>query len=173
MPLEVSLAEKASKESETAIIILGRTAGEDQDNANAPGSFLLTEKERNLLRTVCRVFSKTVVLLNTGNIIDMRWIREFDPAAVLYVWQGGQEGGNGVLDILSGTSTPSGHLPDTIAREYTCYPSAGSFGSLTENVQAEDIYVGYRYFETFSPQDVLYPFGFGLGYTTFELSMKS
>ena len=168
MPLEVSLAEKAAKESETAIIILGRTAGEDQDNANAPGSFLLTEKERNLLRTVCRVFSKTVVLLNTGNIIDMRWVREFDPAAVLYVWQGGQEGGNGVLDILSGTSTPSGHLPDTIAREYSCYPSAGSFGSLTENVQAEDIYVGYRYFETFSPQDVLYPFGFGLSYTEFD-----
>ena len=173
MPLDAALAEKAAEASEAAVVIIGRTAGEDQDNANAPGSFLLTEAEQNMLRTVCAAFSKTVVLLNTGNIIDMRWVAEFDPAAVLYVWQGGQEGGHGVLDVLSGAVDPCGCLPDTIAREYACYPSAESFGSLTENIQTEDLYIGYRYFETFAREAVLYPFGFGLSYTTFEETIQS
>ncbi len=168
MPLSESVVSEAAAESETALVIIGRTAGEDQDNQNAPGSFLLTEKEREMLRLVCSDFPRTVVLLNTGNIIDMGWVEELDPAAVAYVWQGGQEGGNGVLDVLSGTVSPSGCLPDTIARNYSCYPSAEHFGSPTENIQAEDIFVGYRYFETFAPSEVLYPFGFGMSYTSFS-----
>ena len=172
MPLEEDLTARAAAESDAALVLIGRTAGEDHDNKNEPGSFLLTEAERDMLRKVCAVFPKTAVLLNTGNIMDMRWVEEFDPAAVAYVWQGGQEGGNGVLDVLSGAVTPCGHLPDTIARSYACWPSAGNFGSAVENVQEEDIYVGYRYFETFAPEDVLYPFGFGLSYTRFALTVR-
>lgn len=173
MPLSDQLVETCAKESDVALVIIGRTAGEDQDNRNAPGSFLLTDTERDMLHRVCQHFPKTIVLLNTGNIIDMRWVREFAPAAVLYVWQGGQEGGNAVLDVLSGDMTPSGHLADTIAGDIADWPSTANFGSRTENIQTEDIYVGYRYFETFAPEKVLYPFGFGLSYTTFAMQASA
>ena len=173
MPLTENLVCRAAEESDTAVVIIGRTAGEDKDNRNAPGSFLLTDTERDILSLVCRIFPKTVVLLNVGNIIDMRWVKEFDPAAVLYVWQGGQEGGNAVLDVLSGAVSPSGHLPDTIAGDLEDWPSSGNFGSETANIQEEDIYIGYRYFETFCPGKVLYPFGFGLSYTSFHTDMIS
>lgn len=83
-------------------MILGRTAGEDQDNTDKPGSYKLTRTEEDLIRKVSSQFSRTAVILNVGNIIDMKWVREFDPAAVLYAWQGGQEGGNGVCDVLTG-----------------------------------------------------------------------
>ena len=126
-----------------------------------------------MLRLVCRTFPRTAVLLNTGNIMDMRWVNEFDPAAVLYVWQGGQEGGSGVLQVLSGDVSPSGRLPDTIAYDLADYASSANFGSAAENVQQEDIYVGYRYFETFARDKVMYPFGYGLSYTQFELETVS
>ena len=173
MPVSEEIVRRAAEESDVALVILGRTAGEDQDNRNEPGSFLLTEIEEDMLRRVCSSFSRIAVLLNVGNIVDMRWVQEYDPSAVLYVWQGGQEGGNAVLDVLSGDINPSGHLPDTIARGIDSYPSTPNFGSRTENIQAEDIYVGYRYFETFRPDLVLYPFGFGLSYTEFRLGAAS
>ena len=72
---------------------------------------------------VCEQFDKTIVLLNVASIIDMKWVEKYDPAAVLYVWQGGQEGGNGVLDVLNGTHSPSGKLTDTIAYDLSDYPS--------------------------------------------------
>ena len=169
MPLTEELVRRTAEESDVALVVIGRTAGEDQDNRAAEGSFLLTETERSMLALVCRFFPRTAVLLNVGNIIDMRWVGELDPAAVLYVWQSGQEGGNAVLDVLSGDVNPSGRLADTIAESIDDWPSTPNFGSRTENVQAEDIYVGYRYFETFRPEKVLYPFGFGLSYTSFRL----
>ena len=173
MPLTEELVRRAAEESDAALVLIGRTAGEDQDNRAEPGSFLLTETERDMLRLVCRHFPRTAVLLNTGNIVDMRWVREFDPAAVLYVWQGGQEGGNAVLDVLSGDVSPSGRLADSVAERIEDWPSFGSFGSKTANVQTEDLYVGYRYFETFCPEKVLYPFGFGLSYTSFGMDVTS
>lgn len=173
MPLSEDLVRRAAEDSDAALVLIGRTAGEDQDNRAEAGSFLLTETERDMLRLVCRCFPRTAVLLNTGNIVDMSWVREFDPAAVLYVWQGGQEGGNAVLDVLSGDVNPSGHLSDTVAERIDLWPSYNSFGSKTENVQTEDLYVGYRYFETFCPENVLYPFGFGLSYTTFRMETAS
>ena len=169
MPIAEELVRAARRESDTAIVIIGRTAGEDQDNKAEAGSYLLTEAEERMLKTVCGVFERTVVLLNVGNIIDMKWVETCRPAAVLYVWQGGQEGGNGVLDVLDGTVTPSGKLADTIARDIEDYPSTKNHGDSTRNVYAEDIYVGYRYFETFAKDKVLYPFGFGLSYTSFAL----
>ena len=172
MPLSEDLVRRAAEESDVALVLIGRTAGEDQDNRAEAGSFLLTETERDMLALVCRHFPRTAVLLNTGNILDMGWVREFDPAAVLYVWQGGQEGGNAVLDVLSGDVNPSGRLADTVAERIDVWPSFESFGSKTENVQTEDLYVGYRYFETFCPQAVLYPFGFGLSYTSFQIETE-
>ncbi len=169
MPLTEEFVEAARKESDTAVVIIGRTAGEDQDNKAEAGSYLLTEAEEQMLKTVCGVFERTVVLLNVGNIIDMKWVKAYQPSAVLYVWQGGQEGGNGVLDVLDGTVTPSGKLADTIAWDIEDYPSTKNHGDSTRNVYAEDIYVGYRYFETFAKDKVLYPFGFGLSYTSFVL----
>lgn len=169
MPVSRELAESAKKESDTAVIIIGRTAGEDKDNLAAEGSYLLTRTEEEMLAAVCSVFERTVVLLNVGNIIDMRWVEKYRPGAVLYVWQGGQEGGNGVLDILSGDVCPSGRLSDTIAREIEDYPSTRNYGDGIRNFYAEDIYIGYRYFCTFAPEKVLYPFGFGLSYTNFDI----
>ncbi|MFS0873130.1 glycoside hydrolase family 3 protein [Paenibacillus xylanilyticus] len=168
MFLDADRVKQAAKESEVAIIVLGRTAGEDQDNKPEAGSYLLTEAEEAMLERVCKEFERTVVLLNVGNIIDMKWVEIYKPSAVLYVWQGGQEGGNGVLDVLTGRISPSGRMTDTIARDIEDYPSTANHGGSIRNLYQEDIYVGYRYFETFAKDRVLYPFGFGLSYTTFE-----
>ncbi len=168
MPLTDALVKKAAKESDAAVFIIGRTAGEDQDNKNEPGSYLLTDEEKKALKKVCKAFKRTIVLLNVGNIIDMKWVKEINPAAVAYVWQGGQEGGNAVLDVLTGVVNPSGKLSDTIAANIEDYSSTENFGSDKKNIQSEDIYIGYRYFETFDKDAVLYPFGYGLSYTTFK-----
>lgn len=103
----------------------------------------------------------------------MKWVREFDPAAILYAWQGGQEGGNGVCDVLTGRVNPCGKLTDTIAEDISDYPSTSNFGDLQKNYYKEDIYVGYRYFETFAKDKVLYPFGFGLSYTSFSVQASA
>jgi len=95
-------------------------------------------------------------------------VEEYNPGAVMYIWQGGCEGGNAVADILSGKVSPSGHLAETIAKEIKDYPSTDNFGDPVINFYKEDVYVGYRYFETFKKDRVLYPFGFGLTYSEFE-----
>lgn len=169
MPLEDAVVDQAAKDNDIAIVIIGRTAGEDQDNANEKGSYLLTDVEREMVEKVSRRFARTVVLLNVGNIIDMKWVDEFNPSAVMYVWQGGQEGGNGVCDVLTGRVNPCGKLTDTIARDIEDYPSTANFGDDLKNYYQEDIYVGYRYFETFAKDKVLYPFGYGLSYTTYSV----
>lgn len=168
MPLTDDLVAQAAKDNDIAIVIVGRTAGEDQDNAAEAGSYLLTDTERDMIAKVSRTFRRTAVLLNVGNIIDMKWVAEYDPSAVMYVWQGGQEGGNGVCDVLTGRINPCGKLTDTIAKDITDYPSTANFGDELKNYYKEDIYVGYRYFETFAKDKVVYPFGFGLSYTQFE-----
>lgn len=168
MPLTEEMTEIAAK-SDVAVVIIGRTAGEDQDNKNEAGSYLLTETEKDMIAKVSRACERTVVLLNVGNIIDMKWVEEYRPAAVLYVWQGGQEGGNGVLDVLTGAVNPCGKLADTIAYDIADYPSTKNFGGTEKNFYQEDIYVGYRYFETAAKDKVQYPFGYGLSYTQFEI----
>lgn len=173
MPLEEAIVQKAASESEVAVISIARRAGEDRDNVIEEGAYLLAAEEERMLELVCRHFEKTVVLLNTGNIMDMKWVQKYQPAAVLYVWQGGQEGGNAVLDVLTGTVNPSGKLPDTIAWDIQDYPSTKNFGSTESNVYEEDIFVGYRYFETFAKEKVVYPFGYGLSYTTFDVKALS
>lgn len=169
MPLSDEVVKQAAQESDTALIVIGRTAGEDRDAGNQEGSYLLAEAEEKMLEKVCQAFSRTVVLLNVGNIIDMKWVETYNPSAVLYVWQGGMEGGHGITDILTGRVNPCGKLSDTIARDIQDYPSTRNFGGDEQNIYAEDIYVGYRYFETFAKEKVLYPFGYGLSYTSFSI----
>lgn len=169
MPLSEELVQAAKAQNDCALVILGRTAGEDKDNSAAEGSYLLAEGERQVLGAVCAAFERVAVVLNSGGILDMKWVEEYQPQSVLYVWQGGQEGGFGTADVLTGAVSPSGKLPDTIARSITDYPAAEHYGSESRNIYTEDIFVGYRYFETFAPDAVLYPFGFGLSYTQFEV----
>lgn len=169
MDITEDIAKKAAESSDVAVVLIGRTAGEDQDNSNTKGSYLLTDEEETMLKNVTAAFDKTVVLLNVGNIIDMKWVSKYNPSAVAYIWQGGQEGGSGAVDVILGDVNPSGRLTDTIAYDISDYPSDAYFGGKKKNVQVEDIYVGYRYFETFAKDKVLYPFGFGLSYTTFEI----
>lgn len=170
MPLDEGLVKETAKSCETAIVIIGRTAGEEQDNRLEAGSYLLSDDEIAMLTVVREHFKKVVLLLNVGNIIDMTDINRIAPDAVLYVWQGGMTGGKGTADVLTGKVSPSGKLPDTIAYKASDYPSDANFGrEKSRDIYAEDIYVGYRYFETFAKEKVLYPFGFGLSYTAFEI----
>lgn len=173
MPLDEGLVKETAKSCETAIVIIGRTAGEEQDNRLEAGSYLLSDDEIEMLTVVRKHFKKVVLLLNVGNIIDMTDINRIAPDSVLYVWQGGMTGGKGTADVLTGKVSPSGKLPDTIAYKASDYPSDANFGrEENRDIYAEDIYVGYRYFETFAKEKVLYPFGFGLSYTEFEIKTE-
>lgn len=171
MYLEDSVV-SAAQDADIALVIIGRTAGEDQDSKNEAGSYLLTEEEESMIEKVSKTFKRTAVILNVGNIIDMKWVEKYNPSSVIYVWQGGQEGGNGVVDVLTGKVNPCGKLTDTIARNIEDYPSTENFGDKERNYYKEDIYVGYRYFESFAKEKVLYPFGYGLSYSNFEIKGK-
>ena len=177
MPVSEDLAERAAAVSTKAVVVIGRTAGEDQDNKVAEGSYLLSQNEKDMLMSVCSAFTHVAVVLNVSNIIDMKFIDEPEfkghITAVLYTWHGGMEGGNAAAQLLCGKVTPSGKLTDTIAYNIQDYPSHENFGNLLKNYYKEDIYVGYRYFETFAPGSVMFPFGFGLSYTTFSTSVVS
>ncbi len=172
MPLSDKVVTEAAAESDAALVILGRNAGESRDNHAGEGSYELTKKEAAMLKKVCEKFDRVCVALNVGNIIDMKWVEKYGVEAVLYVWQGGQEGGNSVSDVLCGKVNPSGKLANTIALNLRDHYSHKNFGKI-QTVYEEDIYVGYRYFETFAQNKVVYPFGFGLSYTTFSRELVS
>lgn len=175
MPLTRELVKKAGEKSEKAVYVIGRTAGEDKDNKEEEGSYLLTKQEQDNLKLITEIFEKVIVVLNVSNIIDMSFLEAEGSKhikAVLYAWQGGMEGGYATADILAGKAVPSGKLTDTIARKYSDYPSAANYGGEDYNFYQEDIYVGYRYFETFHPEAVLYEFGFGLSYTDFSMEIQ-
>lgn len=169
MELNEALVEEAAEKNEYAIVILARTAGEDKDNKMLEGAYCLTSIEEDMLQKVRKSFAKMIVLLNTGNIMDMSFMDRYRPDAVMYVWQGGMIGGLGTVDVLTGKVCPSGRLSDTIAAQMSDYPADPYFGGLEQNLYVEDIYVGYRYFESAAKSKVLYPFGFGLSYTTFSM----
>lgn len=173
MPLSDEIVENAAKTSDTAIVIIGRTAGEEMDNKEKEGSFLLTDLEEDMLRRVRKQFKKMIVLLNVPALFDMGFMDRYSPEAVLYVWQGGMVGGTGTAMVLTGEVSPSGKLSDTIAYNISDYPSDPYFGEDKRDFYCEDIYVGYRYFETFAKDKVRYPFGFGLSYTTFDIKTAS
>ena len=125
-----------------------------------------------MIDQVTHYFEKVVLVINSGNVIDLAWTENYAFSAILFAWQGGMESGNAIADVLMGDVNPSAKLPDTIARHYEDYPSAKQFGYEEYVEYVEDIYVGYRYFETFHPEKVIYPFGYGLSYTQFAIDSE-
>lgn len=175
MPLTEEIVSAARAVSETAVVIIGRAAGEDRELKLDKGEIFLSDDELDMLSKVNTRFENIIILMNAGNVLDMSWIAEYEHIkGVLYVWQGGLENGNAIADVLSGDVSPSGKLSATIARSFYDYPSSDTFGVIDgdswHEIYKEDIYVGYRYFETFAKDKVLYPFGYGLSYTDFEIS---
>jgi beta-glucosidase len=195
MPLNNVLIQEMAKENEIALITIGRNLGEGGDREAIPGDFYLTDVEKELIQNVSEAFhsegKKAVVILNIGGVIETSSWKNI-PDAILLAWQPGQEGGNAVVDILSGKVSPSGKLAVTFPIIYDDAPTAENFPgvevksdvvdnsadlsgfSLTkrtpwEVIYKEDIYVGYRYYETFKVP-VFYEFGYGLSYTSFEYS---
>lgn len=173
MPLSEELVKNAALRNDKAIVVLGRTAGEGRDHLAKAGSYLLSDEEYDMLKKVSASFKDVCVLMNVGNVIDMKWVKELGISAVMYVWQGGQDGAEAVAEILCGKKYPSGKLSDTIVYDITDYAAYKDFEKPDEIVYSEDIFVGYRYFETFAKEKVVYPFGFGLSYTKFEVKTKS
>ena len=175
MPADEALVKAASESSDCAVVVIGRSSGEDRENVLEKGSYYMTDDELSLITKVTDSFSRTVVVFNIGCMMDFSWMESYGSkiGAALIVWQGGMESGNSVCDLLSGKATPSGKLSATAVKKYEYYPCANDFGAKEYNNYVEDIYVGYRYFETFRPDEVLYPFGHGLSYTKFEKSFVS
>ncbi len=154
--------------NDKAIFVLGRRAGESYDCQAIKGDYYLLDEEEQTIKLLAKYFDKFAVLINNGNIMDLSWVKPLGVKTLAYIWHGGQEGGNGTVDALMGKAVPSGRLTDTIAKNIYDYPAFSTFGDLEQNIHKEDIYVGYRYFETFNKDAVLYPFGYGLNYTDFE-----
>lgn len=160
MPVNDEFVSDAAKENDIAVVVIGRSAGEDRENKLEKGSWYLTSEEEKLLGLTRKYFKQVCVIINSGSIMDVSGIEKYKPDALMFVWQGGQETGNGVADVLLGKVSPSGKLTDTLAK-IEDYPSSKYFGNKKYNEYREDIYVGYRYFNTFAEDKIIYPFGFG------------
>ena len=179
---------KPGRVSDTAMIVISRASGENLDNTTAPGDYNLSASEESVLAAARKKYTKLIVILNTGFPVNLSFIRRYDVEAVLWCGYGGMWGGQAVMDLLTGKCCPSGHLTDTWAEDYTQYPCSDSFydsfrqgedavtagDTWFNTVYQEDIYLGYRYFETFRDASPgRYPFGFGLTYTSFSHSVRT
>lgn len=174
MPEGRPLSEADVKGSEAAVYVISRFAGENKDIKCDAGDYYLTDSEMADLEALNDMKIPTVLLVNTGGPVELTKVSELEYIkAILYIAQAGQEGGNAVADVLCGDVNPSGKLTMTWARQYSDYPNAETFshmsGDVTKEYYNEGIYVGYRYFDTFSVKP-LYGFGYGLSYTDFEIS---
>ena len=194
------LLEKAAVFTDTAIISISRFSGEGWDrksdldqtkvhklvDENAirmsdalfeDGDFYFSKAERKMIETVAAKFANAVVVLNVGGMVETASLKEnSDVNAVLLALQGGMEGGLAAAELLFGDGNPSGKLSDTFARDLKDYPGSDTFYESDDYVNYyEDIYVGYRYFETIpgAAEKVVYPFGYGLSYTTFALTEQN
>ncbi len=183
--------------TDTAVISISRFSGEGWDRKSSvgkagehecdnneivrladtifdSGDFYLTLAEKAMVDKVAGAFKKVVVVLNVGGMVDSEWFKEDERInSVLMAWQGGMEGGLAAAELLTGIGTPSGKLADTFAKRLEDYPSTATFHESGDYVKYyEDIYVGYRYFETIpgAAEKVNYPFGYGLSYTSFKIS---
>ena len=160
-----------------AIYVLSRIAGEGKDRQRTEGDYNLSRKEEEDIRFLNRMEIPMILLLNVGAQVELTDILEEckNVQAVLLVSLPGQEGGRAIADVLLGNAVPEGKLTATWARRYGDYPSAESFGALNGNLISEEyregIYVGYRYFDCFGLKP-LFPFGYGLSYTTFSVSFS-
>ena len=172
----ITEADVAASDTDTAVFVLMRQAGEGNDRKLEPGDYYLTEIEMENLRFLAAHYRHTILIINVGGHIDMSFLDVIEgiDAVVLYV-QGGEEGGNALADVLSGKENFSGKLADTIPLCYEDIPYGENFSYLNGNTESEDyredIFVGYRYYDTFG-KAVRYPFGFGLSYTSFSLAAE-
>jgi len=168
------LIKSAAENSDTAVFTISRFSAEGVDRRPVLGDYYLSDTEKRLIDKLTENFSKVIIVVDSGAQIDLEYAADNDKVqGILFAWQGGMEGGLAIADILCGDVNPSGKLSDTITKSYDCYENKDDF---TENFKFvnyhDDIYVGYRYFETIPGKKtcVRYPFGFGLSYTEFELS---
>ena len=175
-PLPADLLAQAKEFTDTAVIVIGRYSGEgwDRKNDGEDDYFNLSQAEADMITAVTANFAHVAVLLNVGAMINTSWFADNDRIdSAVMLWQGGMEGGLAAADILTGDAAPSGRLVDTCAKSFDDYPSSEGFHESDDYVKyTEDIFVGYRYFETIPGKKdcVVYPFGYGLSYTTFALS---
>lgn len=173
---EITVGDVARSDTDTAIYVLMRQAGECNDRRLEQGDYYITATERENLQTVAAAYAHTILVINVGGHIDLAFLDEIGgiDAVVLFV-QGGEEGGNALADVLSGKVNFSGKLADTIPLRYEDIPFGGEFSYLNDNLDneyyKEGIYVGYRYFDSFQ-KSVRYPFGFGLTYTDFAVGAE-
>ncbi|WP_368272808.1 glycoside hydrolase family 3 C-terminal domain-containing protein [Fusicatenibacter saccharivorans] len=194
------LMQKARGFTDTAVFVLGRNAGGEECDRHIEGDYELTESEKELLEQVCCVFPYVIVVLNINGMIDMQWVNAYSAIkAVVFLGIPGEEGCGALADILTGAVNPSGKLSFSMAESFKDYPTAENFTWNKEQedeiltyenygldakangstgytkspvtVYQEDIYLGYRYFDTFRKQ-VLYPFGYGMSYTSFTILPK-
>ncbi len=166
------MMQAAAEFASTAVVTIGRYSSEGSDRTATKGDYYLSDAETSLIERAAASFDKVVVVLNVGAVLDTQWIWEIEGIdSVLMGWQAGMEGGLATADVLVGDVNPSGKFVDTFAKSYEDYPSSDTFGQSNGYVNyKEDIFVGYRYFETFDPdyEKVNYEFGYGLSYTTFQ-----
>ena len=162
--------------AETAVYVLSRNSGEGKDREYKKGDYLLTDREIENIRFLAKNYEKTILLLNVGGIIDTAPLKEIRGLnAVILMGQLGSIGGYAAGDVLSGKVVPSGKLTDTWAKDYYDYPSSRDFshnnGNVDDEYYSEDIFVGYRYFDTHHVEPS-YCFGYGLSYTEFEIKIE-
>ncbi len=168
------LIKAAADYADTAVFTISRFSAEGVDRRPQGGDYYLSDVEKELIDKAGKLFKKVVIVINSGATIDCEYFAEnSDVSAVLFGWQGGMEGGAAIADVLCGDVNPSGKLADTITKSYDYYPCKEEFWESFKHIYySDDIYVGYRYFETIpgAKEYVRYPFGFGLSYTEFEVS---
>ena len=166
--------EKAAADgADTAFFVLARIAGENKDRFDTEGDYFISKEEKAILAQVSKCYKNVVLVINTGGLMDLAFVEEFDNIrSILQYVQAGQEGGNAFADVVSGDVTPSGKMTDTWAKDYYDYPGAEVYsyksGDLFKEKYEEGIFVGYRYFDTFEVP-VRYSFGYGMSYTEFEI----
>ena len=177
-PETVSILDEDIRESgtETAVYVLSRNSGEGRDRRDDSGDYELSEEEKEAIHKLAVSYSKFIVVLNVGGVIDTKFLRDTNGiGAVLLMSQAGNIGGYALADVLTGKMAPTGHLTTTWAENYMDYPGADSFsfnnGNLDDEYYREGIYVGYRYFDTFGIKPA-YPFGYGKSYTDFAVTVE-
>ncbi len=175
--LEITPEDIKEADTDTAVYVVSRDSGEGGDRKVKEGDYLFRKDEIDAISTLASNFDKVIVLLNVGGIVDIKAVKEIEGvSAILDISQLGNIGGYVVADVLTGKSDPSGRLTDTWAVNYEDYPGYQDYSSNNGNTDdefyTEGIYIGYRYFDTFGIEP-LYPFGYGLGYTTFDITTVS
>ena len=179
-----SLLDGAKANGGPALVFIGRQWGEMMDLRDIEGEYRLSGDELALLRWARESFDRVIVILNTGGPMDMEWLRQVDVDAVLFTGYGGMLSAHALVELLDGRVNPSGHLPDTWPWRFSDNPVSRNFPQRAPDAPyihedavgvrvayEEDIYMGYRYFDSFHVP-VAFPFGHGLSYTRFELSPR-